>query len=72
MFLLLHIYTFHKSSKEREAKNEALLHVASQIGCFFVKTKQKNTGLRTEGIGTHPETPKKKKKVPSVSSPQIC
>lgn len=54
MFLLLHIYTLHKSSREREAKNEALLHVASQISCFSTKQKQKS--LITDGIFTHSHT----------------
>lgn len=49
MFLLLHIYTFHKSSREQEAKDEALLHVASQIGCFSSKQSRKTKGQTTEG-----------------------
>lgn len=43
MFLLLRIYTFHKSSREQEAKNEALLHVASQISRFPRKQSRKIT-----------------------------
>lgn len=82
MFLLLHIYTFHKSSREQEAKNEALLHVASQISCFSLKQSRESRTNDWRNRHTHPENlmtrPNVKGKtictslVPSVSGPQIC
>lgn len=82
MFLLLHIYTFHKSSREQEAKNEALLHVASQISCFSLKQSRELRTNDWRNRHTHPENlmtrPNVKGKtictslVPSVSGPQIC